>query len=118
MLDHVHVLFSPGDLLSVGQCVARWKAEVSRKVFRRDEWQRDFWDHRIRPDEKEEGYAFYMFLNPYRAGLIEPRQTWPGWWAPDPKRFSFLAALDAQGVPPKEWMNWPAEKFAGLATGE
>jgi REP element-mobilizing transposase RayT len=118
MPDHVHVLFSSGSRLSVGQCVARWKAEVLRKNSYEEKWQRDFWEHRIRVDENEERYGFYMFLNPYRAGLVDPDQAWPGWWAPEPKRLPFLAALDAQGVPPKAWMDWPAERFAGLETGE
>jgi hypothetical protein len=32
--------------------------------------------------------------------------------------FKFTAALDASGAPPREWIEWPDERFAGLAHGE
>jgi REP element-mobilizing transposase RayT len=70
MPDHVHVLFHLGTRLTVGQCMGRWKS-VARKIAGYEGgWQRDFWEHRLRADESAEDYALYIFLNPYRAGLL------------------------------------------------
>jgi REP element-mobilizing transposase RayT len=118
MPDHIHVLFELGVRLTVGRCVARWKADVRRKTSYAEGWQRDFWEHRVRNDEQWEDYGLYMFLNPYRASLIRRDESWPWWWAPEPKHFSFTQMLDSRGAPPTEWMDWPEDRWAGLKVGE
>jgi len=118
MPDHVHVLFKLGSRLDVGRCVSRWKTVGRRTSDYLGGWQRDFWERRVRDDESPEDYALYILLNPYRAGLAKRGEAWAGWWAPTPARFRFSTMLGPQGVPPEEWIDWPAEKFAGLATGE
>ncbi|MEO7699872.1 MAG: transposase [Opitutus sp.] len=118
MPDHAHVLFELGAALSVGQTVAMWKADVRRRIGHSEAFQRDFWEHRLGPDEEAEQYALYMFLNPYRAGLIGGTESWPGWWLPDPRVFRFSQSLDAKNLPPKEWLVWPEAKFDRLAVGE
>jgi len=118
MPDHLHVLFTLGDRLDVGRCVSRWKTAGRRASGYAGEWQRDFWERRVRDDESPEDYARYILLNPYRAGLAGRGQAWPWWWAPDAEQFRFLALLGSQGEPPEEWIDWPEERFAGLATGE
>lgn len=118
MPDHVHVLFQLGPELTVGQAVARWKSGMRKVVGYAEAFQRDFWEHRLREAEDAENYALYAYLNPYRAGLLRQDEVWPGWWAPEPAIFRFSAALDANGGPPQEWVDWPEVKFAGLAHGE
>lgn len=118
MPDHVHVLFELGTRLDVGRCVSRWKTVGRQTAGYAGVWQRDFWEHRLRNDESWEDYGLYLFLNPYRAGLLARNAAWPGWWVPDPKRFKFMEMLGPQGEPPQEWIEWPEEKFAGLVTGE
>lgn len=118
MPDHVHVLFTLGTRLDVGRCVSRWKAEGRRLAGYAGAWQRDFWEHRLRSPEQEEEYALYIYLNPYRAGVVAKTAAWPGWWAPEPKRFRFFGILGAGGEPPGEWISWPDERFAALNTGE
>jgi putative transposase len=118
MPDHVHVLFELGHKLTVGQCVARWKSAVRRAVNFTAEWQRDFWEHRLRPDESAEDYALYIFLNPYRARLIPTSETWPWLWRSDPSFFAFTSLLDPDGTPPSAWLDWPADRFSHLSTGE
>jgi putative transposase len=116
--DHVHVVFALGDRLDVGRCVSRWKAVGLRESGYAGEWQRDFWERRVRDDESVEDYALYILLNPYRAGLAERGEGWAGWWLPAPERFLFSVMLGPRGEPPDEWIGWQEERFAGLETGE
>jgi putative transposase len=118
MPDHVHVLFALGEGLDVGRCVSRWKTVGRRVSGYAGEWQRDFWERRVRGDESQEDYALYILLNPYRAGLAKRGEAWPWWWAPTPERFRFSAMLGPRGEPPDEWIEWPEERFAELKTGE
>ena len=71
MPDHVHVIFALGARLSAGQWVGRWKSDVRRTIAYKHDWLRDFYEHRLRADESVEDYALYVFLNPYRARLID-----------------------------------------------
>lgn len=116
MPDHIHVLFEAGVRLSVGRCVSRWKTQARAAAGYAGEWQRDFWEHRVRDGESIEEYGWYLILNPYRAGLCQPDVTWPGWWCPDKTRFEFSQSLSAEGVPPREWLDWDEERFAHLKT--
>jgi hypothetical protein len=65
-------------------------------------WQANYFEHRLRPDDANSPYARYMFLNPYRAGLIPADHPWPWWRAWDD--FDFMAAL-SDGGPPVEWLS-------------
>jgi putative transposase len=118
MPDHIHVLFTLGQKLTVGQTIARWKSATRKEIGFTEDFQRDFWEHMLREAEDIEDYALYIFLNPYRAGLLPVGRSWPGWWAPEPDLFRFTAALDSNGSPPREWIDWPDERFFGLAHGE
>ena len=40
-------------------------------------WQRNFFDHRLRHDESEDEKAAYIRENPARAGLIGLNDEWP-----------------------------------------
>ncbi|HEY8995430.1 MAG TPA: transposase [Lacunisphaera sp.] len=118
MPDHVHVLFELGQRLDVGRCVSRWKTEGRKGSGYAGAWQRDFWEHRVRNEESLEDYGLYIFLNPYRAGLLARNETWPGCWVPEPKRFIFMELLGATGEPAEGWIEWSEDWFVGLVTGE
>ncbi len=118
MPDHIHVLFELGEALTIGQTVARWKSEIRKRTEYAGSFQRDFWEHRLREKEEVEDYALYIFLNPYRAALLPAGRSWPNWWTSDAKLFRFTTALDDRGSPPREWIDWPEQRFAGLAHGE
>jgi len=118
MPDHVHVIFTLGTKLSAGQCVGQWKSDARRAMVYRNDWLRDFYEHRLRADEPVEDYALYVFLNPCRAGLIGADETWPWWWAPEPAMFRFTELLGANCSPPQEWIDWPDDRFKNLAAGE
>lgn len=78
MPDHVHWLFELGSRLPLGRLVARFKTQTRVALASVGaEWQRDYYEHRLRPDESADAYAAYIFKNPYRARLIPPDVSWP-----------------------------------------
>ena len=106
MANHVHWLFRLGNRLSLGRVVARLKAET--RVGLSDSglrWQRDFFERRLREEESAEDYGRYIFLNPYRAELLELSAVWMGWCCPKPEQFEFLTRLDADGSVPSQWIG-------------
>jgi len=117
MSEHVHWLFTLGRCLTLGRVLARWKAQTKDALQSAAlVWQRDFCEHKLRPDEAQEPYALYIFLNPYRANLVTATTTWPHWHCPVPDRFDFIALLNLNGTPPIEWIAAPIP--IGLATGK
>ncbi len=105
MPDHVHWLFSLRSETGIGSMVRQMKFSLrisNPKVF---QWQDNFFDRRIRADESVEAYALYMFLNPYRAGLIGPDERWPHYLLDSKPPFPFEAKLREGGFPYPEWID-------------
>jgi len=74
MPDHVHMLIGvPGDS-SLSKLIRDFKRIAARKVG--IEWQRNFFDHRLRHDESETEKYEYILQNPIRAGLIPEGDEW------------------------------------------
>jgi len=65
----------------------------------------EFFEHRLRADESAEACALYIFMNPYRAGLIGIDEVWPGWVCSAGKRWEFMERLRANGAPQREWLE-------------
>ncbi|MBI2442176.1 MAG: hypothetical protein HYV35_12495 [Lentisphaerae bacterium] len=47
------------------------------------EWQRGFFDHRLRKEESFVEKAHYIRMNPVRAGLVAKLEDWPHVWTMD-----------------------------------
>ena len=80
MPDHLHLLVTLGDRLPLDKTVNRHKAKTSAALKRQGPgiaWERGFFDHKLRAEESVVGVLHYLYLNPYRAGLIEGSATWP-----------------------------------------
>lgn len=118
MPDHVHLLFTLGERLTVGQVMAKFKnlARDSGRVAWR--WLDDGFEHRLRAEESAEDYAFYIFMNPYRARLILTSETWPGWQCPDHLQFRFTQHLGSDRHPPLEWLCAVEETVKRIVAGE
>ncbi len=101
MPDHIHFVIRLGDRISLSQSIAKFKVKTKRFVS----WQENFYEHRIRPDENEENYAFYVFMNPYVENLCGPSERWRGWkcWRKVPYDFEDL--LGSGGQIPVEWVK-------------
>lgn len=117
MPDHAHVLLELGDTTTAQQLVANWKAAMRRGAGYPETFERDFTGHRLRETENTEDYALYLYLQPYRTGLLKPDELWAGWWLPEAGAFRFSTELIGEGCPPAEWLAWPEEKFSGVTLG-
>jgi len=78
MPDHLHALISFPKAETMQQVVRSWKHYLSYKYNL--EWQRDFFDHRLRSDESHQEKIAYIRNNPVRAGLIVTSCDWPYVW--------------------------------------
>ncbi len=75
MPDHVHALLGFPIDQNMERVVSDWKRFTARTA--KVEWQRDFFDHRLRHDESYAQKAEYIRQNPVRMGLIERAEDWP-----------------------------------------
>ena len=80
MPDHVHGLVSFPETVAMRAVVAEWKESVARRAG--VQWQRDFFDHRLRSDEHLTEKAHYIRMNPVRKGLVTTPEDWPYIWTP------------------------------------
>jgi putative transposase len=78
MPDHVHGIFSFQPDLSMKRLIFDWKRYLSRNHG--IQWQRDFFDHRLRRDESIDSSWQYIHDNPVRAGLVDSPEKWPYQW--------------------------------------
>ncbi len=111
MPDHVHVLIELGTRLSIGRLVAKFKMHTRRCLPADTAWQRNFHEHRLRPDEPANDVARYIFLNPYRKRLIPPDKSWPLWLLGPRADVDFLHQLNSMGCPPRQWLDEPVPSF-------
>jgi putative transposase len=118
MPDHVHLLFNLGSRLPVGRVIAKFKALARVGDFAAWRWQQDGFERRLRPEELEEDYGFYIFMNPYRARLISTAQRWPWWICLKPARFMFIPHLNTDGTPPVEWLDQASDVAKRVVAGE
>ena len=81
MPDHLHGLISfPADQAMVG-VFAAWKEFTAKQLGLN--WQRDFFDHRLRNAESLREKADYILANPVRRGLVTRAEEWPYVWMPE-----------------------------------
>jgi REP element-mobilizing transposase RayT/mono/diheme cytochrome c family protein len=84
MPDHLHGLISFPYERPMKQIMSDWKRFLATKL--KIEWQRDFFDHRLRRDESYREKADYIRANPVRAGLTTASDPWPYFWQADAQR--------------------------------
>jgi putative transposase len=75
MPDHMHLLISfPQSEKRIQTIVSKWKEWTAKSL--KIDWQRDFFEHRLRKEESFREKADYIFLNPVRAGLVKEKEDW------------------------------------------
>ena len=78
MPDHLHVLLTPADEISLERAVQFIKGGFSfRLKFRGPVWQASFSNHRVRDLEDYENHREYIWMNPVRARLVERPEEYP-----------------------------------------
>ena len=75
MPDHVHALIRFAPLPGMRKTMNDWKRYTASSLG--IEWQRDFFDHRLRHDESFVQKAHYIRMNPVRAKWVEKPEDWP-----------------------------------------
>ncbi|MGH9358237.1 MAG: REP-associated tyrosine transposase [Terriglobia bacterium] len=114
MPDHLHLLLS-GERED-SNCLAFVKGFKQRSAFEfsckagRRLWQRGFYDHVLRPTDTWEAVAWYIWMNPVRAGLCQRAEEWP---------FSGPETLDGKKMIAPSEQTWvpPWKRNAGLNPG-
>jgi REP element-mobilizing transposase RayT len=104
MRDHVHLLIGLGAKADLSAVMRLFKGRTSPLLRSYGlSWERGYFDHKMRTDEDLLPVFRYVFLNPYRAGLVHEGQKWPGYWcaAEDWKWFESTTD-DGSAVP--EWL--------------
>ena len=108
MPDHIHLLATLGRRLSLARTVGKLKNTTRAALARCGlAWQENFYDHRLREHCDGEAFVRYIFLNPYRAGLIGLREQWPWWWRWGDVKFEFEEMVAQHGSVPTEWIAEP-----------
>lgn len=99
MPDHLHALISFPYDRPMKQIMSDWKRFLATKL--KIEWQRDFFDHRLRKDESYREKADYIRANSVRAGLVAASEEWPYFWQANPQKRDTNCESQAQrGGPP------------------
>jgi putative transposase len=80
MPDHLHMLVSFPRDVDMKKVIANFKELTAKKAG--VEWQRDYFDHRLRSDESFDEKAHYIRMNPVRKGLVSRNEDWPYMWMP------------------------------------
>ncbi len=104
MPDHVHLLVILGERLPLGKAVARWKSKTKAAIMEGIDWQRDFYDHHVRPGEERAPILHYLFFNPWRAGLCAREERWP-WYYCRAEEWEWLEASLAESKPFPGWLE-------------
>ena len=80
MPDHLHALIAFPAEPGMKTTVRFWKRFLSR--FHKVQWQRDFFDHRLRDHHQQMAKTEYILKNPVRWGLCERVEEWPWVYRP------------------------------------
>ena len=75
MPDHLHMLIGVPGNAQLSKLVRDFKRITTRTA--QVNWQRNFFDHRLRHDESLDEKVAYIRNNPVRAGLTTESEEWP-----------------------------------------
>jgi putative transposase len=104
MPDHLHLLIALGERLALAKAVQRLKAKTSAALrFAGSSWERGFFDRQLRPSDERLPIFLYIYLNPYRAGLLLGSGIWPHYYCNEGEWVWFRDMLDADRPYP-EWL--------------
>jgi putative transposase len=95
MPDHLHVFFRLTEKLALGQVVGRLKSKTRRYLGGSGlAWQGNYFEHRLRSDDPIEDVLRYLFLNPYRSGLLARSAKYPLFWLGETDAAWFVPTLE------------------------
>ncbi len=78
MPDHVHAVMRFQEETRMCPAIRDWKRWIARTSD--IDWQRGFFDHRLRSPESAAQKRQYILNNPVRAGLVDKPEDWKFVW--------------------------------------
>ncbi|HWN96466.1 MAG TPA: hypothetical protein VNT99_15660 [Methylomirabilota bacterium] len=81
MPDHLHAIIAFPREPAMKTILSHWKHFLAAKA--KIDWQRDFFDHRLRNHHEEQEKISYILMNPVRRGLCERAENWPWVYRPN-----------------------------------
>ena len=105
MPDHAHFLITLGPRLALGRTIQRLKAKTAACLRLCElQWERGFFDRKMRPDDDSLAVFLYIYLNPHRGGLIARKEKWPHYYCGQNDWVWFSTYLE-HDLPPPEWLK-------------
>jgi REP element-mobilizing transposase RayT len=105
MPDHLHLLVTLDSKSSLPEVIRLFKGALTPALRKRGlRWQQNFYDHHLRPSDELLPTFLYIFLNPYRAGLIQTDQKWP-WYTCSPRDWEWFGGMTKKACPYPEWLG-------------
>jgi putative transposase len=80
MPDHLHAIIAFPREPGLKETIINWKHYLA--THQKIEWQRDFFDRRLRNHHEEQEKISYILMNPVRRGLCERAEDWPWVYRP------------------------------------
>jgi REP element-mobilizing transposase RayT len=104
MPDHIHLLFQLGEKLPLGKAIARFKSKSGTPLKACElRWQAGYFEHRLRPKEDPLPLFLYIYLNPYKAGLLPKDARWP-WFICGKEDTAWFSSYLDEGLPEPAWI--------------
>jgi len=105
MPDHLHLLITLGDVANLSSAIRFFKGRLTPALRKhQSSWQPTFYDHRMNRSEDRLPVFLYIFLNPYRKGLVPPGQVCPGYYC-SPQDWPWFQTLTHEGQPEPDWIK-------------
>jgi Transposase and inactivated derivatives len=81
MPDHLHILLAFHPSQSIQAAITNWKRYIA--TTQNINWQRNFFEHRIRDELSFQEKWHYIRANPVRAGIAATPDEWQYQWTGD-----------------------------------
>ena len=106
MPDHLHAVIRLGSQEKLSGSIRKFKGRSSVGLRNRDlRWQPGgIFERQIRPDEPILPVFLYIFLNPYRKGLIEGTEKWPYFHCCE-EDWTWFGGMTNKECPYPEWLT-------------
>jgi putative transposase len=105
MADHLHLLVTLHDRLALSRILARFKSKTKPALITGGlQWQGNYYEHHLRQSDAAEDVLLYIFLNPYRAGLVANTEVYP-WFRVGTKDASWFSPRLDDRRPFAEWLD-------------
>ena len=105
MPDHIHLVVTLDAQTTLPGVIRLFKGSLTPELRKkRLRWQENFYDHRIRPDDKLSPVFLYIFLNPYQAGLVKAGEKW-AWYKCSSVDWEWFGGMTDDALPFPEWIR-------------